>query len=326
VTGADFTGVDIDLLADYVGGALDGTPDASRVAALIAEDPAWRDAHALLRDGMTEVGDALSQWGAAPEPMPADVVARLAATLGTPGEATASGTPGEATASGTAASGSAGGAAGGRHLTAVRETGVDREVGRRPSIRRRALRWGAPTAVAATVLALAGVGIAYLGGETSSKSDSSASAGSAMSAQQAEGYASMPSATTITSTDLDYNPSILAAEAAEPFRAPAADGLSSAPVPPKARPTAPMVSDKSMADALARLRPADALQACLDAIGAENAAGPITVQAVDYARFSGQPALVVRFTAGNGKWAWASGPNCGLPSAGADKAYSVKVG
>ena len=27
MTGAEFSGVDIDLLADYIGGALEGTPD-----------------------------------------------------------------------------------------------------------------------------------------------------------------------------------------------------------------------------------------------------------------------------------------------------------
>ena len=33
MTGAEFSEVDIDLLADYVGGALDGTPDEAVVTA-----------------------------------------------------------------------------------------------------------------------------------------------------------------------------------------------------------------------------------------------------------------------------------------------------
>ena len=45
MTGAEFDGVDIDLLADYIGGALAGTPDESAVAALVADDPAWREAY-----------------------------------------------------------------------------------------------------------------------------------------------------------------------------------------------------------------------------------------------------------------------------------------
>ena len=77
MTGAEFGEVDIDLLADYIGGALAGTPDESAVAALIADDPAWRTTYASLRDGMTIVEAALGDLG--PEPMPADVAARLEA-------------------------------------------------------------------------------------------------------------------------------------------------------------------------------------------------------------------------------------------------------
>ena len=33
--------VDHDLLADYVGGALDGTPEQERIAGLIAASPEW---------------------------------------------------------------------------------------------------------------------------------------------------------------------------------------------------------------------------------------------------------------------------------------------
>jgi hypothetical protein len=77
---------------------------------------------------------------------------------------------------------------------------------------------------------------------------------------------------------------------------------------------------------LARLRAPDALMACLDAIGQANGAGTITVQSVDYARFEGNPALVVRFSAANGSWVWASGPACGAPGSGAATVASVPVG
>jgi hypothetical protein len=86
------------------------------------------------------------------------------------------------------------------------------------------------------------------------------------------------------------------------------------------------VSDQSLTDPLARLRPQGALQSCLNEIAAENGGGEITVQTVDYARYSGNPALIVHFTAGNGAWAWASGPDCGLPRVGSNTLYSMKVG
>lgn len=81
MTGEEFSGVDIDLLADYVGGALDGTPDEAVVVALIVEDPSWRDAYALLSGGVATVGAQLRALDSVPEPMPADVVARLDAAL-----------------------------------------------------------------------------------------------------------------------------------------------------------------------------------------------------------------------------------------------------
>jgi hypothetical protein len=67
------------------------------------------------------------------------------------------------------------------------------------------------------------------------------------------------------------------------------------------------------------------LRACLDAIAKAAAAGPITVETVDYARYSGRPALVVRFTAGTATWAYAVGPNCGTPAVGASLVQRVQV-
>jgi hypothetical protein len=312
VTGADFTGVDIDLLADYVGGALEGTPDAARVAALIVDDPAWRDAHALLSDGMAEVGDALNAWGEVPEPMPAEVAARLEEAF--------------------AGTGDVAPASPGRHLTVVRETGVDRETARRPQPRRRVLRWGAQMAAAAAVLACAGVGLNYIKSSTSATdSASSSSAGSGVAAQAAAGSASMPGASEITNSGTDYSRSSLAAAPSAALLAPdstedsGAPRVESSPAAPTPRATANS-SSKEFADPLARLRPQVALRACLDAIAAANGAGPITVQTVDYARYYGKPALIVRFTAGNGSWAWASGADCGLTSVDASTRASVQVG
>jgi hypothetical protein len=333
VTGAEFSGVDIDLLADYVGGALDGTPEQARVAALIADEPVWRDAYALLAGGMTAVGEALRDLGREPEPMPADVFARLDSVLSaaTAGEfpeadqlhapaAAAADTSGDGAGSGAPAAG----AAPGRHLVAVPASGVDAERSPRARRRRRAWRWAGPLAAAAAVLAFAGVGISYLGGD--SPSDNARSSGGFVAA--APVTAALPADGGITSSNTDYRRSTLGAAAGAPFAAESrGSALKASGIPrTEATPSAGVMSDHGLADGLAPLRPREALQACLNAIAVENGAGPITVQTVDYARFDGAPALVVRFTAGNGRWVWASGPGCGSPGVGAGTRYSVKVG
>jgi hypothetical protein len=308
-TGADFTGVDIDLLADYVGGALDGAPDHARVAALIVAEPAWRDAHSLLSGGMAEVATGLHEWGAEAEPMPADVAARLESALADPVDDQPAGEPAAATP----------------RLVSVRESGLDR---RRKS-RRRQTRWGASLAAAAAAVAVAGVGIAYLGGNSSSSSDTATSSAAGVAA--APRKAALPSAGSITSTNRDYTAESLQSDGVTeitPFSA----GNGAVPQAPSSPADRGESSSKSMAagegltGGLTRLRPPAALQACLDAIGAANGAGTISVQSVDYARFAGSPALIVHFTAANGAWAWASGPSCGLPGFGPATAYSVQVG
>lgn len=326
MTGADFTGVDIDLLADYIGGALDGTPDEARVAALIAQEPAWRDAHALLGGAMTEVGAQLHGWGAEPEPMPADVFARLESAFADPVGA-APGKPrlelvrepaGELGAEAAAAPGLGAAASGGS--APVRNKGLDR--------RRWRNRWGASLAAAAAAAAIAGGGIAYLGGSGSSSDDSAGSTAAGVAAPEVAG---LSAGGAITSTNRNYTAEGLQGDAVAPLST--GGGTAS---PPSAFLPTPSArgesSNKSMSaaggltDGLARLRPPAALQACLDAIGAANAAGAITVQTVEYARFDGSPALVVHFSAANGTWAWVSGPSCGLTGVGPATAYSVQVG
>lgn len=73
--------VDLDLLADYDCGALAGTADESRVAALIDADPAWAAAYAGLAAADPLVRADLAELGAAPEPMPAAVLHRALAAL-----------------------------------------------------------------------------------------------------------------------------------------------------------------------------------------------------------------------------------------------------
>ncbi len=66
---------DLDLLADFAAGALDGTPQAAEVAARIATDPDWAELHAALVRADEAVRADLA---ALPAPtIPSDIAARL---------------------------------------------------------------------------------------------------------------------------------------------------------------------------------------------------------------------------------------------------------
>jgi hypothetical protein len=294
VTGDQFSGVDLDLLADYVGGVLDGTQEHATVADLIAHDPAWRTAHDDLAAGMTTISAQLSAIGPVSEPMPAELAVRLE-------EAFRTATP------------------------APRLEPIRGGVSSRPSAtRRRRWRWAVPIAAAAGVLAFAGVGIDYLARSSNTATDSRASsAGGAARAENAPLAASgmpqvaaPPTGDQIRSTGTDYDLATLGSGTSSRVEAP----------PAKSSTVAPGVADESAAAPLARLRAPDALLGCLNAIATANGAGTITVQTVDYARYRGKPALVVRFSAANGSWAWASAPACGTPGADAATLASVPVG
>lgn len=73
--------VDLDLLADYDCGALAGTADEARVAALLDSDPEWAAAYAALTAADPQLRADLAELGAAPEPMPTDILHRVLAAL-----------------------------------------------------------------------------------------------------------------------------------------------------------------------------------------------------------------------------------------------------
>ncbi|MCG5472919.1 hypothetical protein LADH09A_000773, partial [Micromonospora sp. LAH09] len=78
---------------------------------------------------------------------------------------------------------------------------------------------------------------------------------------------------------------------------------------------------------LSRLADEAALTRCLTDVAAEHGNAPLVVEVVDYARFQGEQALVIRFTDATGaRWAWVSGPECGVPGSGSDSRYSARVG
>jgi hypothetical protein len=402
VTGAPFDRadqfgeVDIDLLADYVGGALTGTPDESAVAARIADDPVWQSAYTALSEGMTFVTTELSRL--TPEPMPADLAAHLdalftgpPADLAAPTNAVSTDAVPTNAAPTDAASTDAGGddtidaartdfdfsdvrvssvttgesvptdfrrvesgadlgdRAGADdeiasaepiapelaaptvpHLKLVRGGIADGETTSsvvdgdgaegvrktQPAPRRgRRLRWVAPIAVAAGLVAFVGFGLDYLAGRDrpTSSADSAAGlsddSGRGSAAKVAGGEPTLASGTNYTHATLGIAPM-------QPMTAP----LSS-----PGRKTTPEFSS-GIEPALQRLAVPSTLADCLAAIQQANGADGFAVQSVDYARFGGAPAVIVRFTAANGQWAWASGPDCGTPAAGAATLDKVPVG
>ncbi|HET6532917.1 MAG TPA: hypothetical protein VFH03_20195 [Actinoplanes sp.] len=286
---------DIDRLADYIGGALDG-PEEAEVARLVADDPRWRETYDLLAPGMTAVAAELRTMGAATEPMPGDLAVRLDEALTAEPR---------------------------RHLSVVPGTGD--AAATRP---RRRLRWAVPAAVAAGVLAFAGFGVDYLAGQTGGSAEQASSAAGDSSAEHAApmlgaddaGVASEVRAEKIRESGTNYTVATLAsASAAAKVSEPLAAGQESA------RSGGQRVSDMGISE-LDRLRARAALQTCIGAISQVHRTGPIAVETVDYARYDGRPALVVRFTAASARWAYAVGPNCGTPDRGADLVQRVQVG
>ncbi|GAA0563489.1 hypothetical protein GCM10010172_53560 [Paractinoplanes ferrugineus] len=283
MTGAEFRGVDIDLLADYIGGALTGTPDEPVVVTLIADDPAWRAAYESLSGGMEAVGAELAAFE--PEPMPDDLIARLDAALAEPGPRLTL-VPGDPAQD-------------------VHQADLTKpERGTKPGSARR-LRWATPIAVAAGVIAFVGFGLDYLAGRDSAQSDTAAAGAAADSAER--NAAKIPAPAQVAS-GTDYTSTTLSSAPLRPLTMASGGAESrSAPLSAPDKGGAALGGDSS----LGRLHDATALQECLDAIAAQNNDGAIFADTVDFARFNGAPAIVVRFSSASGSWAWAAGPACG---------------
>ncbi|GIG01233.1 hypothetical protein [Catellatospora citrea] len=274
--------VDLDLLADYVGGALDGTPEHDRIARLVTDDPAWRSAAADLRSALLLVDADLATLAAAAEPMPDDIAARFDTLLASPEFATSPAPPAR---------------------SGVGERTLSRDArGARPA-RRGWRRWAAPVAVAAGVLALAGI-VLPLGPLATTVQE----AATGMSAQDAPAVAPADGRTPISASGTDYlreqlNDSGVMTQKSAPSASAARTGdaqLFSSPMP-----------------GLDRLSgSADALASCLAAI---RTALPGTVTGADFARFEGRPALVVTVDTTSGGWWFVAGPGCGLN--GADELF-----
>ncbi|WP_320068318.1 hypothetical protein [Micromonospora sp. RTGN7] len=339
MTAGGFREVDHDLLADYLGGALDGTPDEAVVARLVEQNPAWAEAHDALAPALARVGEDLATWADLAAEMPLAVADRIAAALAGAGPGTAtdpsesvlathsSGPVGRvdearpvdgglpALVPSQSSAGSRRPAGGSRPTTGP--TGVG--PGRRG---RRWVRIAGPVALATASVFAVGLGLNQLVGGTS-QSDSGVH--TTMGEHTVPGAAvngSFREIGTPRRSGIDWTPEALAAEGAAPRTGPGKSLDRGS--------TGPVAADESRLPALGGLKlltSPNGLNSCLAAVSAEHGVGLLTVDLVDYARFRGAPALVLRFVDPSGaRWAWVSGPECGVPGSGADTRYRARVG
>jgi negative regulator of sigma E activity len=325
---------DFDLLADYVGGALDSTAAGSDVATRIREDPAWRRAHTELTAASAAVVADLADWGRTPEPMPADVTARLTAALTDTGPV-ADSAPDTTTA--TEPVPAADPARRGR-LSVVPGESTGRP-------RRRPLaRWAAPLVAAAAVIAAVGFGLQALPGLTGASDDTASTSdggSTALNSEADDAPAAAPADPAPAGEQARRS-----ALADRPVRQLVASGadyrrqtlalMAGAKLPQFAAGSGPPDQDASKTPGLAaaevpaalrRLAAPAALGACLAALGAGHPRPATSVDLVDYAAFEGTPALVVAFTDTAGEqWIYVAGPRCGLDPADGDTGYRAKVG
>jgi hypothetical protein len=309
VTGENSSGeVDLDRLADYVGGALDGTPDAATVAHLIATDDRWAGAHAALVAADAAVTGQLSALAARPEPMPDEVFARLT-------EAFAAEPPLVAQKPQLSV------LTGGRHASP-----------RRPARR----RWTSVAGIAAAVAVLGGAAVVILPQLSLNTADSRSSSGAGISNAHpelaTESAPAVPDSGTVRASGTDYDAAALstlgtsARSQKEPdSTSEGGPGIKSAPS------TGSNQSPRTLAGVpapLQRLSDPTARTACLDAVVRAYQAGSVVL--VDYARYQGAPALVVlldgAYQVPDRKWVVVVGPDCGSGNAIGEQKYNAQVG
>lgn len=291
-------GVDLDLLADYAAGALEGSPEEERASKLVASDPRWADALRSLRAADAMVRADLARLAQTPPPIPADIATRLDLALHRarsdriglsrdPADLSegASGLPGD-------------------HPAPAGTTDRSGPTDLRAARLRRRFRIAAVASIAAGLLALAvPAGYLVLGQNAATDSESGlaateerSDAGAPEAAPSgAQGGRQDPAAlgdrtVPMTASGLDYSRNTISAvhgQRAETAR------------------TVP----REVPQELTRLLATPALDDCLTAI---RASYPGAVTIVDYARFEGTPALLVAITeATGGTRVVVAGPECG---------------
>jgi len=301
--------VDLDRLADYVGGALRDTSAEDEVRGLVADDPAWREAFTRL-SGLDEVVRenlrALGREGQAGHDvtvsMPEEVTERLGAALA---RLRAVDAPGTATPTG-----------------AVRRPVSPRPGSRRPAGRRATRFRSRLTVVGAVVAGLAAVviGIAVavpvLGPDRSDqRATTDRFAGANGTPMGSPGEARIASAPVMLNTGTDYTAETLASAAAAGAAMAPKKGLRTLDEKPADQAADGGLEERYGAaapDGLGRLRTPEALAACLTTVVSRHGGEPVLV---DYARYNGEPAVIVVLslpgTAVNDPLVVALGPECG---------------
>jgi hypothetical protein len=308
--------VDLDRLADYVGGALDGTPDAAEVRGLVDTDPEWASAHDDLAAAMSSVSADLRTVGEVVDAVPEDVDARLDGVLRNLGSSSEAESASRATARATRGPGATGPGATGPGATGSATSGPGR------ARKRRTARWAAGLSAAAAVIAFgAGVVATF---PTSSSEDAATSAG-APAVNEAAPPAAGAAATGIVISGRDYRSGSfgglpqLTSGGAVPY----ATSERSAADAAKANSLDGTLPPGSEPPELTRFRTVPAvLRDCLDAVRAVFGG---QVRVVDLARFEGKPAVVVLLDgaeAGGGRpLVVAAGQNCGQPAGTTDELF-----
>ncbi|SNT46849.1 hypothetical protein SAMN05421812_106430 [Asanoa hainanensis] len=328
--------VDFDLLADYVGGALDGTPEHERVAALVATDPGWAREHDLLVAALSATADDLATFAEqTAEPMPEEVLTRLLAALPAPAaaESDRAAASDHAAASDRAAASDHTAAADhvpagprGRRAESRGRRGGARPAGRPLRHRPRWLAWAAPALVAVAVAAFAGFWISQsVGSGTTATQSAGGAADTAAQAPNAAGGDAATLAIPRFATGQDYTGDAVARGLAAGSARASVKALQSPGVMSAEGDQPEGASAKAVEPELFRLNGAAALAVCVDAIAQAHGQGPITVSAADFSSYQGRPAVIVFFTDSAGvRWGWAVGPDCG--PGGTDELFRTRVG
>jgi len=285
--------VDLDLLADYLEGAL--TPDeAAQIADLVDNDPAWAETLTALTAVLPLVNVQLSAYAAETPPMPSELADRITTSL----QALAPDADRRAAA----------------RPAPSRPAGERPPAGRPPTAstprRRRGFmqnRW--LQAAAVLIIFFGGLSVVIKLGSNSTSENSttsgSAKAGAGSVAPNLPDMSTRPGLV-LTASGKDYNSATLTGT----VPAPAFTAHLAAPSGGEAAPRAPA----SVPTPLSRLLDPSALNDCLTAVEATTGG---TTTSVDFASYQGQPALIVDIN--TPATVVVVGPDCGLPGRGADE-------
>jgi len=323
------TDADLDRLADFLAGALDGTPAEAEVRQRLEDEPTLASALERLAAASASVSDDLRAFAGNAEPMPADVADRLDAALAAAGDI---GTPDPA--------GARGGAVLDHRLDQARSDGARPDGARpdrghprstgpsradSPGRRTRGQRLGRGrviamgVAAAAALVLVAGILIPQM-----SRDVTSSTAGSAANHEDSSSVlGSERQGPQLVSSGNDYTRQTIGTVLGSLSAAPtAAEGYSQTSPPMGPR----VVSGSGTGPAeLGRLEDRTGLASCLSAVVVRHG-GVVTL--VDYARFEDQPALVVLLhgvqQAHGGQFVVVVGPACGQ-SGGTDERFAGAI-